>query len=136
MLEQLPISIIPCQELAVQFDKIKGVANKLEAQFNFQTMTANWYGDEEGIIFITLRVETSDSFAKVQQKKQATLESFSDDVFYIRNNQEKLLECFIAITQAELALLSQQGRVLGALLQIKLQKVLNLIAKRLHLTLI
>ncbi|MCW8833020.1 MAG: hypothetical protein OQK03_06855, partial [Colwellia sp.] len=67
MSEQLPISIIVNTELAMQFGKVNSIANKLEAQFNFQTMTANWYGDEDNIFFIQLHVDTPQSFVSLQE---------------------------------------------------------------------
>jgi hypothetical protein len=49
MTEKLPIAIMPSNDLMAKFKQIKSVSNKLEAQFNFQTLTANWYGDENTI---------------------------------------------------------------------------------------
>ncbi len=136
MSEQLPISILPRKELAMQFAKTNSIANKLEAQFNFQTMTANWYGDEANILFVQLYLETPQSFIaqqKKQQQQQITL--FSDDVFsfYKKIDNAQILVCHIAITNSELALLNQQNQLLTALLKVKVQKVLNLIAKQLNL---
>ena len=62
MTEQLPINIEVSKPLTVLYPKIVGISNKLEAQFNFQTMTANWYGDENNIITIKLFLESSSSF--------------------------------------------------------------------------
>ncbi len=47
MIEQLPIIITVSDELVIILPKLNSVKNRLEAQFNFQTMTANWYGDED-----------------------------------------------------------------------------------------
>lgn len=141
MTELLPITITPCGELTFQFDNIKSVTNKLEAEFNFHTMTANWYGDEEDIIFIHLHLNSPPSFIQQQEIKQQAASQhqevtiFSDDVFsyYQPESQTKQLICHIAITATELVLLEQQNKLLAALLQIKLQKVLNLIADQLIL---
>ena len=136
MTEQLPISIYACDHLMQQFAKITSVCNKLEAQFNFQTMTANWYGDEDNILLVRLCIETPQSFA-LQNKMQSQLkaQNYSDDVFsyYENSEKEQTLICHIAITDTELIMLNQQNKLLAGLLHIKLQKVLNLIAKQLKL---
>jgi len=133
----LPISIHVCDELQQQLGKAGSVCNKLEAQFNFHTMTANWYGEEDSILFIQLCLETPQSFTERQElllKVDTT--TYSDDVFscYDKSEKEKVLICYISITSTELALLKQQHKLLSGLLQIKLQKVLNLIATQLKLT--
>ena len=70
MTVSLPISIHVCENLIEQFSKIMSVCNKLEAQLNFQTMTANWYGDEDNILLVRLCLETPQSFFLSQQKFQ------------------------------------------------------------------
>ena len=57
MTEKLPISIYVCDHLTKQFINFNSITNKLAAQFNFQAMTANWYGDEDNILFIQLWLE-------------------------------------------------------------------------------
>lgn len=139
MTEQLPISIYVCDGLMQKFAKITSVCNKLEAQFNFQTMTANWYGDEDNVLLVRLSLETPESF-ELEKKLQSQLElnSYSDDVFsYFEGNENKQkFVSHIAITETELAMLHQQDKLLAGLVQIKLQKVLNLIAKQLKLDVI
>ncbi|OUR60092.1 hypothetical protein A9Q74_14980 [Colwellia sp. 39_35_sub15_T18] len=143
MTEPLPISIHVDDDLKQQFIKLTSASNKLEAQFNFQTMTANWYSDEDNILFVQLRLETPQSFVAQQQAQQKAQQQaqqcevtiFSDDVFsfYNKGSEAPLLICHIAITDAELTLLKQQEQLLIALIQVKLEKVLNLIAKQLNL---
>lgn len=137
MTEQLPISIYVCDDLTKQFVKINSITNKLAAQFNFQAMTANWYGDEDKIPFIQLLLETPQGFTnqKEQQTKQVrTVKTHSDDVFsFIENKESQPLIYTIAITESEQALLAQQEKLLAGLLRIKLQKVLNIVAKQLNL---
>lgn len=137
MTEQLPISIHICDDLKQQFEKIASVSNRLEAQLNFQTMTANWYGDENDILFVQLYLETPKSFLAQQQTQQQlfSIQTYSDDVFsyYEKSEKERRLICYIAITDNELVLLSQQHKILESLLQVKLPKVLNLIANQLKL---
>ena len=135
MTEQLPISIRACDDLKQQYIKIASVCNKLEAQFNFQTMTANWYGDEDNILSLQLALETPQSLLEQQELLQTIdIQTHSDDVFsYYRKNQGQTLMCHIAITTTESALLEQQSKLLAGLLTVKLHKVLNLIAGQLNL---
>lgn len=145
MTEQLPISIYVCDDLTKQWVNINSITNKLSAQFNFQAMTANWYGDEDNILFIQLLLETPKGFAIQKRKQQENqqikqvkrVEIHSDDVFSVLDDKDsRQLVCTIAITESEQNLLEQQAKLLSGLLQIKLQKVLNIIAKRLNLKLI
>jgi hypothetical protein len=138
MTEQLPISIYVCNDLTKQWGHINSITNKLAAQFNFQAMTANWYGDEDTILYIQLLLETPQSFANKKEKQQAKqLKAFkmhSDDVFsFIDENEPEQLIYTIAITEPEQDLLNKQVKVLSGLIQIKLQKVLNIVAKQLNL---
>ena len=141
-MEQLPISIFACDNLTLQFGKIISVCNKLEAQFNFQTMAANWYGDEDNILFVRLCIETPQSFEALKKTQaQHEIQSHSDDVFsYYDFSQDEKIEqnqtliYHIAITNIEVAMLNKQNKLLTGLLHVKLQKVLNLIAKQLKLT--
>jgi len=136
MAEQLPITINIHSDLADKFPRIKSVINRLEAQFNFHTLTANWYGDEENILLIQLALETPVSFRQQQieleQKSLVEVEisNFSDDVICRFNNTEQQLLCNIAITESELTLLEGQPKLLAGFIQAKLHKVLNLIAKQ------
>ncbi len=136
MIEVLPITITINNELVSKFSKIKSISSKLEAQFNFHTLTANWYGDEENILLIKLVLETPASF-KVQQTELAQtstddieISHFSDDVLCCFNEIEQQLLCNIAITESEIILLEHQPKLLAGFLHAKLHKVLNLIAKK------
>jgi len=135
MTEQLPISIYVSDDLKQQFEKVTSVCNKLEAQLNFQTMTANWYEDENNILFIKLCLETPNGFAEKKRQQLEEIKIYSDDVFsyYQKSEKEQVMLCPIAITDAELTLLRQENKLLTKLLQVKLQKVLNLIALQLNL---
>jgi len=131
MTERLPLSLQVSSELIESFVKIEPVANKLCAQLNFITMTANWYGDEDNILLIDLLLETPEffSFQKRQHTKELkNLNHFSDDVFSSFDENKNLITCVVAITASEINLLEQQTKILPAYLQKKLEKVLNLIA--------
>lgn len=136
MTETLPITITVNKALLDKFINIKSVSNKLEAQFNFQTLTANWYGDEEDILTVQLSLETPASF---EQRKETLSKSsddsvnishFSDDVICCFNEGQQQLHCTIAITKSELDLLVSQPALLAGYIQAKLRKVLNLIAQQ------
>lgn len=147
MTEQLPISILVCSDLIKQLvtvnsAKVNSITNKLEAQFNFQTMTANWYGNEDNIMFIQLLLKTPQGFIEqkikqieMQKNKQLkTFDVYSDDVFiFIDKAEPQQLMCIIAITDAEQKLVAQKEKILNGLLTIKLQKILNILAKKLTL---
>jgi len=138
MTEQLPISIYVCDDLTEQWVNINSITNKLSAQFNFQAMTANWYGDEDNILFIQLLLETPQGFTnrlkKQNENQENRFEIYSDDVFSVIDDKDpQQLICTVAITESEHNLLAQQAKLLSGLLQIKLQKVLNIIAKKLNL---
>jgi hypothetical protein len=134
--EKLPITIDVCDYLNQQFSKINSICNKLEAQFNFQTMRANWYSDEDNVLCVRLFVETPKSYdIHIKSQLEHSIHNYSDDVFrFYRSNEDKHeLNCYIAITDIELSLLDKKNEILSALLNIKLKKVINLIAKDLKL---
>jgi len=136
MTEQLPITINIHSDLVDKLSKIKSVINKLEAQFNFHALTANWYGDEEHVLLIQLALETPKSFSQQQAElaqvslDEVEISNFSDDVICRFNDLEQQVLCHIAITDSELILLDLQPKLLAGFLQAKLHKVLNLIAKQ------
>jgi len=136
MTDMLPITINVTKDLLDKFTNIKSVSNKLEAQFNFQTLTANWYGDEEDILTIQLSLETPASFEQCKEAldklsgSRVTISHFSDDVICCFNEGEQQLLCTIAMTVSELDLLVLQPTLLAGYIQAKLRKVLNLIAQQ------
>ncbi|TMM47711.1 hypothetical protein [Colwellia ponticola] len=140
MTEALPITIKINDDLRDQFTTLHSVTNKLEAQFNFQALTANWYGDEEKVLSITLSLETPKSF---EQRKAGfeqlsankyIISHFSDDVIYCVNKAEQQVCCAIAMTSSEIDLLALHPKLLTIFTQTKLHKVLNLFAKKHSLT--
>lgn len=129
--EKLPITIQLSEELTDQFIKISSIANKLEAQFNFQTLTAGWYGDEENIHDINLVLDTAADFQLQKiRNHHGKITEFSDDVFSFYDANLRQTNCFIAITTTEQKVLLQQEKIIPGFIQTKLQKVLNLIAKQ------
>lgn len=151
MIEQLPITIKASSELVILLPKLNAVSNRLEAQFNFQSMLANWYGDEKKRVRVNVELQTPESFLKLhaQYQSQVGFTVFSDDVFIsyqapsvvkseaqseINNEiKDETLTCIVAITANELTLLSEQKKLLAPYVEKKLHKVLNLIGEQLNL---
>ncbi|WP_085300010.1 hypothetical protein [Cognaticolwellia mytili] len=131
MTEQLPISIQVSDDLVAQINNIAAICNKLEAQLNFHTMTANWYGEEENILLINFNLVGSNEFdsSNDSAEKMIKKDFLADDVF-ILSSTNKLLDCHVAITASELPLLQQKPKLLSGYLGKKLTKVLNLIAQQ------
>ena len=136
MTEALPLTIKVNNDLLDKLPKIKSISNKLEAQFNFQTLTANWYCNENDILIIQLSLETPTSFNKRQKEIEKSPASaviisyLSDDVISSFNEAEQQLLCIIAITDSEQTLLELQPKILTGFIEKKLHKVLNLIAQQ------
>ena len=132
MSDLLPISIIPNDELVKKFPSLAGSCNKLEAQFNFQTMTAGWYGNEEAILTIRFLLETPSDFEVYisQNTGQSNTQSFpiADDVICYQERDSLQLDCVVALTETEQQLLTLKSTILFSYLTTKLQKALNLIA--------
>ncbi len=143
MTELLPICIQVNDALEKQFSNINAIKNKLEAQFNFQTLTANWYGDEEKIMSVYLYLEIEKDFllCKNQLKDKnknigSEVIEYSDDVVSCFYQTENKVVTYVSLTTNELALLTTSPKILAILLQTKLLKVLNLTAKKLALPLL
>ena len=133
MTESLPISFQVSDDLVAEIKNIASVTNKLEAQLNFHTMTANWYNDEEHILLINFYLISMSEFSSATaQADSVDEETLADDVLLCSKNS--LLDCHVAITPAELTLIKQQPKLLSGYLAKKLTKVLNLIADRQKLT--
>ena len=138
MSDQLPISIIPSEELAQTFTRLTATCNKLEAQFNFHTMAAGWYGDEEDILMIRFFIETPADFSAYKEQSSnasaTVIQVLSDDVVCFQENNSLQLDCLVALTESEQQLLLAKSNVTFTYLETKLHKVLNLIAKDKGLT--
>lgn len=130
MTEQLPINIEVSKPLTVLYPKIVGISNKLEAQFNFQTMTANWYGDENNLLSLTLHLMLPEQYQIQQQSENSadiTQKIYADDVFSHEAQLNKI-DAFLALTEKEQLLLEQHNKLLAGFIDTKIRKVINLIA--------
>lgn len=137
MTEQLPISIDVSKPLTVLYPKIIGISNKLEAQFNFQTMTANWYGEENNMLTLTLHLMLPEQYHIQQQTKNTadiTKKNYADDVFSHENKSSNQINAFLTLTEKEQLLLEQHNKLLAGFIDTKIRKVINLIAEDHKLT--
>ena len=131
MTEQLPITIAIDDSLATIVVNIAPAINKLEAQFNFRTLTAGWYGEEDNLLAVHCLLVTSQVFNDLRgQQAPGAFVDFADDVFCIRLQTVNQLNCIIALTDTELALFNQHKKLMTSYLEAKIQKVLNLIAEQ------
>ncbi|MEW6992103.1 hypothetical protein AADZ91_15645 [Colwelliaceae bacterium 6441] len=129
MSASLPISINVNEGLIELFPSLQSITNKLEAQFNFQTMTAGWYGDEENIIDICLSIETLDSFKHHTSLANENIrKDHADDVVSFFDGSNSKIDCYVALTESENLLLKRHNKLLKGFIETKLIKVLNLIA--------
>lgn len=126
----LPITISLHKDVSDQFEKLPSIINKLEAQFNFRTMTAGWYGDENNIVEICLSIESNQCFLSILANENLQDKMMlADDVVSFDNGEKK--KCYIAITESEELLLTEHPKLLTPFFDKKLTKVLNLIAENL-----
>ncbi|GAA6205761.1 hypothetical protein [Thalassotalea sp. SU-HH00458] len=128
---QLPISIKVNSLLTEKFTTLNSIANRLESQLNFQTMTAGWYGDEENILSLYFSIETAESFREISSNYPAIKDELADDVLYATEQNNQFQTCFVAITEIEHHLLDEHPKLMAGLLEKKLYKVLNMIGKKL-----
>lgn len=137
MTEELPISIHSDDMLRIQFGKLNSILTKLEAQLNFQTMTASWYGDEEQVADINLMLLSNEHYQEqIRQSTAGTVFSFADDVTCYIQKETDTVKCYIALTDSEISLLEEHDKLLPGFIDKKLTKVLNLVASELKLPLI
>ena len=133
MADLLPINFHVSDELKSIFPKLPSVCNKQAALFNFHTMTAGWYGEEEKALALNIALLTTEYFVihfnNVINSKQKHV-TYSDDVFTENETEQRQLNVFIAITLAEQSLLITHPHLLFSLLKKKVRKLLNLIAKK------
>ena len=133
MTETLPITIKASDDLIDQISNITSICNKLEAQLNFHTMTANWYGEEENVLLINFQlVSINEHNDSTSSAAQVSVEALADDVRLLISTND-LVDCQVAITLAEFELIKQQPKILSGYLAKKLTKVLNLIADKYQL---
>ncbi len=131
---KLPISIEVTKALADQYQRLSSVVNKLEAQVNFQTMTAGWYGDENNIITIKFFLESSSSFSQqIAKRLSGKRIDFADDVVSYFHHDSNMVYCYVALTDAELAVINKHPKVLATFIDKKMNKTLKLIANNLSL---
>lgn len=137
MNSELPISIKASSSLSTSFIKLASILIKHEAHFNFQTLAAGWYEDENNILQIKFIVLSHQEFTKqfnIENLGKRT--EIADDVLSYYDNAKNKVTCFVAITESESALLLTEQKLLPSYTKTKLAKVLNFIAAEHHKTLL
>lgn len=132
---QLPIQLNATTPLQQSFKQLNSVLLTTEAQLNFQSMTAGWYGDEENILSINVMLQSPQEFtAQVQRKYQNEIVTqYADDVQSVATEDQLTFDVYIALTEKEQALLTQHSKLTEKICQTKIRKVINLIASNLSL---
>ena len=131
----LPISMNVSPHLNVQFVKLTSILSKLEAQFNFRTMTAGWYGDEEAIHTFSIHILTPSEYS-VEYKTHVVdqLTSHADDAFSCFNGAQNGTHCFLSITENEQILFSEHPAIISKLIEKKVEKLLNSLSSQYSLS--
>ncbi|WP_286232623.1 hypothetical protein [Thalassotalea sediminis] len=130
MSETLPISLHVASDAQHSLVKICSVANRLEAQLNFITMTAGWFADPENEILIEFYINSSPYFPEKQFPASDEFIVLADDVHLAYYKSEHCYQCYIELTVAEVNAAKQKNAVLTAILDKKLSIVLNKIANK------
>jgi len=129
MNNELPITIKASHVLTAEFVKLASILNKHEAHFNFQTLAAGWYEDEDNILSVELLFVSIEEF-----EKQVTIENLgeiteiSDDVLSYFDQNKNRITCFVAITLSETTLMLARPKLLSGYTKTKLAKVMNCLA--------
>lgn len=129
MTNDLPISINASDVLTTKFIKLVSTLIKHEAHFNFHTLAAGWYENENSILEIEFLVVSLEEFTKhtiIDNQGDST--EIADDVLSYFDPQKNKVMCFVAITESESALLQQEQKLLTSYTKAKLMKALNCIA--------
>ena len=140
MNNKLPITISLGNTLRDEFPQFLAIASRLEAQFNFQTLMAGWYAEEETTLTTQLsikhplKLKTIISQYEDSEANDILITQFSDDVISVYTPKKHQISCNVAITESEMQLLATQPQILMQFIEKKLHKVLNLIAKQQQLT--
>lgn len=132
--EKLPVSVFANDELKAWFKNISQVMARLEAEVNFQTMLAGWFGNEELLPQMEVCFTSATGFVSFQQE-DTHLESkqLADDVFYRFDTDKKRATGFIHFTESELSLIEQHQKLLPGIAKAKLVKLLRDIGQTLNL---
>lgn len=129
--EALPVQISAHENVLAMYPVLKKALHQIEAHINFKTLAAAWYENEDDIIDIDCNFLTPDHFNTLHQseREQTGYINIADDVFYLFDQNSQKLYCHIQITPAEGSLFITQPKVIKPLLEKKIIKILNVIAK-------
>ncbi|MDO6427271.1 hypothetical protein Q4489_09620 [Thalassotalea sp. 1_MG-2023] len=136
MSEALPITITAADEAKKSLPAIISVINKLEAQLNFITLTAGWFADPEHELAITFAINCLPFFPEQQFPVSDEFIALADDVHFAYHDEHRKYQCYVQLTDTEIALAKQKKSILAAILDKKLTIVLNEIALKQRLSVI
>jgi len=132
--EKLPVVVFANDELKAWFKNINQVMARLEAEVNFQTMLAGWFGNEELLPQVEICFTSVTGFESFQQEDtRLACKQLADDVFYRFDSDKKQATGFIYFTESELSLLEQHQKLLPSMTKAKLIKLLRDIGQTLNL---
>lgn len=107
---------------------------RLEAEVNFQTMLAGWYGDEDKLPAIEIAFTSGTGFESfLSEQSTMVVNQLADDVFYRFNPDKKQATGFVCFTESELSLIEQHAKLLPGIAKAKLVKLIFAIAESLEL---
>ncbi|WP_448548505.1 hypothetical protein [Thalassotalea fusca] len=135
---QLPIQISATTSLQQAFKPLNRVLLTTEAQLNFQSMTAGWYGDEDNILNIQITLQNTQEFSEQVQREYLNeiVTLYADDVQSVATQDKLAFYIYIAVTEKEQVLFTQHHKLIEKICQTKIRKVINLIASDLSLPLL
>ena len=127
--ENLPICLKVEASAKELFPKIDAVASKLEAKLNFIAMSAGWFGDPTEEINWQFEIDCR-SVDQIKLNFSDPVEQLADDVFISFDASAKKYLCFLQLTTHEIDLSLTKSAILPVLLEKKVTKILNTVAKR------
>ena len=134
MSEHLPINLFVSNELSKQLPQLLVRLEQLTAKVNLRTLMAHWYADESACLTINFHLQTYTDFAlEASESAKVKAKSYADDVNCSYDQAKHHIDCAIAFNQNELQMLNLKQKLISPLLLLKLEKVLNIIAKEYHL---
>lgn len=132
--DKLPVCIFANDELKSWFANINQVMARLEAEVNFQTMLAGWYGDEDKLPAIEIAFTSATGFESfLSEQSTMVVNQLADDVFYRFNPDKKQATGFVCFTESELSLIEKHAKLLPGIAKAKLVKLIFAIAESLEL---
>ncbi len=133
MFDALPITLSVQAELAADMPAGKKLVEQLEAWLNFETLKANWFGNETNTLSCVFLLLSEQSFAKTHQQIQPQLELWqvNDESGYMikQAKNTKKVKAVLKLSDATLEAAKTTPAIIDIELRQLLTKVLNAIAQ-------